>query len=247
MSALSDRLRQAGWLLEPLGEGRWRLTAPDGAVLEEHADNLRRGAPGVLRRLEADEDAIAAGTRTPFLATARLTAPPLDGKGSLLAEYAARKHIVRGHAVLRMLTAPDDTGSRMLQESGAWRVESLLPPWPCPDLPGDTHPFHILLCEHVIDVLPLTDRKEVLSTIARLLPKDGEAWFSLFQMSAIPPEALRHPYEDGYTLDYGPHRVFIRPHTPAMAQREITGILGGTFETAATRHHELICCWRPHA
>lgn len=247
MSALHTRMRNAGWILLPLGEGRWRLTAPDGNTWEDHADNLTPKIPAITQHLEADEAAIAAGTRTPFLGTARLTAPPLDGYPTLLAEWIAQQHIPRGHAVLRLLTAPDPAGTDLLHQAGAWRVDTLLPPWTPPSLPGDTHPFHVILCEHVIDVLPRIDRTQVLQTIAKILPKDGEAWFSLFQMSAMPPDALKHPHEDGYTLAYGRHTVFLRPHTPTMAQREITEFLGGTLEIAATRHHELICCWRPHA
>jgi len=247
MSHFSDRLYQAGWVIRKQTPGHYSAWSPTGKRFEWVSENGDACLTEMERQLAEDERAIAQGKYTPYLGTARLTAPDLDGRPSLLAERIAHDHLARGHAVLRLLTAPDPAGDEALSHSGAWRVESLTAPWQWKSPPGGTPPFRVLLCEHVVDVLPKVDRYPLYKRMAETLHPEGEIYFSFFQMSALPDEPLRTPFEDGYRIPHGRHQLFIRPYTPAMVQREITALFNGNVKILANPFHELICCWRPHA
>ncbi|MCC5849113.1 MAG: hypothetical protein JJU29_13585 [Verrucomicrobia bacterium] len=247
MSSFSDRLYQAGWVIRKHTPEHYTAWSPSGNRFEWRPEKGETCRVEMERQLVEDERAIDQGAHTPFLGTARLTAPDLGNHPSLLAERIAHDHSARGHAVLRLLTISDPAGDEALSNSGAWRVESLLAPWQWQPPPGGAPPYRVLLCEHVVDVLPKADRYPLYKRMAAALHPDGEIYFSLFQMSALPDEPLRTPFEDGYQMAHGRHRVFVRPYTPAMAQREITALLHGNLEIFANPFHELHCCWRPHA
>lgn len=246
MSALSDRMLSAGWVLRRLGPGKWSVVAPSG-FSAIHTDAIwTPGVETVEAELGKTETAISKGEHTPFLGTCRLASPPLEDKPTLLAEKIAHGGHARDHAVLRVLSSPDPAGDEVLSRHGAWRAESLLPPWKGPHHPGPP-PFHLLLCEHLLDTLPPIDRNHLLMMLPSLLHPDGCAWFSFFQMSGMPPDHLREPHADGYKVRYGRHFVFLRPYTPATALKELAALPKGEVRTAWTQHHELVCTWKPHA
>lgn len=199
--------------------------------------------PEMILCLRREESLLQQGKLTFFSGTCRLSTPDLQGGASPVAEHAASEHLCKGHAVLRYRVFPDPVGDELLRNAGAWRVETRTAPWMAPD--HSSQPVALILCEHVADVLPPTDRRRVYAQIRSSLAPEGVACFAFFQISALPDASRRLPYEDGYLVQYGKQDVFFRPFTEAMARKELLRELGGIVESGWLHHHELVMRWRP--
>lgn len=242
MHTSSDRFIAAGWLIRKVSPDLWELTAVDGTRYPLAAGTTP--SPEALQHLQRDEDEIAAGTYSPFAGTCRLSCPPLEGLPSPLAAGIADRHLSRNASILRLCAQPDPAGDALLAARGAWRVETLLPPWR-PRNNSPVTPFSLILCDHLLDSLPRSDRLRIARLIREQLLKDGAAYFSLYDISGMPPPESRTPFEDGYCVRYGRAAAFLRPYTAATAQREILHLLPGLLHPVWTRHHEHVYEWRP--
>jgi hypothetical protein len=250
MQELSRRMLKSGWILNkdpdkpcwtyhsPLGLKGTLGTGWDGKIIPPEC---------LLRELDRVEQAIVENRITRFTGTACRVQPPLPPEGSPLALRLANEHIAKGHAVLRLRATEDPSGDEALRKHGAWRVETLLPPW---TVPANYHSagFSVMTCEHLLDTLPQPDRQNLFKTLLSLTPPgDGSVYFTVVQMSAIPREWRENPLEDGYQVKYGHNLCFIKPYNESMLRRELSRALPGDIERAWILHHELTCIWRPHA
>lgn len=248
MKTLSQRMLNSGWLLHKQEKNAWSFQSPLGfSTTWTPPPGLPPVPPeDLLREIEAVEQAIAEGKISRFLGAAARTQPPVPPEGSPTALHLAREHLAKNHAVLRFRTQPDPAGDQALLRSGAWRVETWLPPWPPPrtcHLSG----FTVFTCEHLLDSLPRLDRRHLFHTIQALTPApEGVVYFTVIQMSALPREWLKMPFEDGYQIPYGHNQCFVKPYSESMLQRELSGALSGYVRRAWIHHHEITFTWRPH-
>ncbi len=248
MRALSERMLNSGWLLHKNGDGSWSFQSPLGFRTRwTPAPDTPASPPAdLLRELEAVELAIHDGRISRFLGPAPRIQPPLPPEGAPVALHLARDHLAKGHAVLRFRTLPDPAGDQALLDSGAWRVETLPPPWTLPKS-YRTSGFTVFTCEHLLDSLPRLDRRHLFDTLKSLTPApDGVVYFTAVQMSALPREWLKTPFEDGYQVQYGHNLCFIKPYNESMLRRELSDALPGHVSRAWIHHHELAFIWRPH-
>jgi hypothetical protein len=251
MSSLIPSMRANGWVIRQSPPGTWRFRSPHGASWSFTAGQLRGESvrQTLLEENDRVQHALNTGALSPWFGTATLLQPPLPPDGAPIATHIAKHHLAKGLAVLRLRTDPDDAGSETLRHHGAWRVETLLPPWDTSsvNLSSDATRFSVILCEHLIDTLPVLDRKPLYGKLLALTPPLGQVYFNAFQMSALPTSWRESPFEDGYLIPYGPHQCFVKPYNEAMLHREIDHALPGTVERGWTACHELTCSWRPHA
>lgn len=249
MHTLSDRMLKSGWLVKKTAENSFTLISPLGFhCVWNRVSNEEETPPPteVQTEIISVETAISEGRISRFLGTSPLLQPPLPNEGALMASYIARQHIAKGHAVLRYRATPDEAGSRTLREQGgAWRVETLLPPWNLP-YPSTAAAFSVLLCEHLLDTLPKTDRMHLLQHIREMTPPQGVVYFSVYQMDGLQRAWLKHPFEDGYEVPYGRNKCFIKPYNESMLRRELSEQLHGSVERAWIQFHERVYAWRPH-
>lgn len=249
MKALSERMLKSGWILHKSADATWTALSPRGyrETLHKRGDGQVTPSPDLLREITEVERLIETGGFSRYLGTSRRLQPPLPPEGAPLAQHLARRHIARGHAVLRFRSLPDPAGDQTLLDHGAWRVETLSPPWQNTE-PLKTSRFTVFTCEHLLDTLPRLDRRRLLAILLQQVPKgDGVAYFTVLQMSALPKEWLQVPSEDGYQIQYGHNLCFVKPYNEAMLRRELAGTLPGDIERAWIQHHELTYSWRPHA
>jgi len=234
-------MRKAGWLLKRQSTGGWTAQSLHGARF--HVEDETALPPELIRCLREEEAELAQGGLTPFSGTCRLSDPPLNSFAAPVAEHLAGHHLCKGHAVLRYRVSPDPAGDEALLAAGAWRVETETAPWMNPQ--PHSAPVAVVTCEHVCDVLPMRDRRRVYQQIRKTTAEDGVVYFVFFQLSALPESVRRSPFEDGYIVPYGKQEVFFRPHTEAMARKELLRELGGHVSPGWIQHHEFTCCWRP--
>lgn len=251
MNTLIPSFRANGWVIQPSPEGTWSFRSPLGSAWNPSPHELKSEPfrQTLLQENSRVQEALNTAQISPCFGTATLLQPPLPPEGAPLAVRIAKEHQAKGHAVLRLRTDPDEPGSQTLREHGAWRVDTLLPPWESlTHNPSNASTrFSIILCEHLIDTLPSPDRKQLYNKIQSLTPSLGLVFFNVFQMSALPKSWLNQPFEDGYLIPYGPHRCFVKPYNEAMLHREIAAALPGAREKSWSSYHELVCSWRSHA
>lgn len=237
----------AGWVLRPLDAKRWEAISPENNCFQWADDTWSPSEAGMLCELEKTETAIQRQQYSPFLGTSRLTDPDAEHKGGVLLPWLRRDHRGNDQTILRARVAPDPAGDELLYQGGARRVETILQPWPVASgSPRETR-FHLLLCEHIADVLPKPDRVRVLKQLVSHLHPQGEAYFSYYEITALPDSQPRENESDGYVFTRGRHRVFLKPYLPGQAISELTRILGGFAEQVHLQFDEFICRWRPDA
>ncbi len=246
MHELSARMLQAGWVLRPENDGLWSVLAPAGRTFHYRHGQWTPGREEVLAALREDEDAIAAGRQSRFRGTCRLTHVPSGESPSPYIARLCHDGFVAGHHVLRLRCGPDPVGDAALLQAGARRVETHAP-WQGELPEAFAKTFHLLLAEHVVDVLPRVDRAWFYRQMAKAIRPDGTAFFALHAMEAMPPAEERKVFGDGYEVGRGKQPVFYKPYTPAMALREIRQQLGGYAQEAWTLYHEVVIRWTAHA
>ncbi len=249
MQALSERMLNSGWILHKNGDASWFFRSPLGfsGTWMPEPPRPAEPPPELLRELEAVELAIEQQRISRYLGVARRMQPPLPAEGAYTALRLAGDHVAKGHAVLRFRAMPDPAGDQALLDRGAWRVETLLPPWSVPDT-FRTSGFKVFTCEHLLDTLPRLDRSHLFNTLLTLCrPPDGVVYFTVVQMSGLPRDWTQTPCEDGYQVRYGHNLCFIKPYNETMLRRELTTALQGSGARAWIHHHELAYTWRPHA
>lgn len=247
MNTRSERMLKAGWVLRALDAERWQAISPETTCFEWAEDTWSPSEAEMLSELEKTETAIQHQQYTPFLGTSRLTDPESDPKGGILLPWLLRDHRANDQTILRARVAPDPSGDEALYQAGARRVETLLQPWNAASGNSRDVHFHLLLCEHIADVLPKADRTRVLKQLISHLHPQGEAYFSFYEISALPESQPRENESDGYVFTRGRHRVFLKPYLPGQAESELTRCLGGVAEQVHLQFDEFICRWRPDA
>lgn len=238
---------KAGWVLRPLAAGHWEAVSPENHRFLWADDAWSPSEQEMLAELEKTETAIYHQQYTPFVGTSRLTESATDPKGGILLPWLLRDHRVKDQTILRARVAPDPPGDEMLYQGGARRVETLLQPWPATSGSSRDAHFHLLLCEHIADVLPKPDRLRVLKQLVTHLHPQGEACFSFYEITALPDSSPHENESDGYVFTRGRHRVFLKPYLPGQAENELTRTLGGFAEQVHLQFDEFICRWRPDA
>lgn len=249
MKALSVRMLNSGWILHKNPDTSWSFRSPLGYETRwTPPENAPASPPEELvREIDRVEDAIHRGAISRYLGPAGRVQPPLPAEGAPAATRLAREHIAKGHAVLRFRTHPDPTGDQTLLHHGAWRVETLLPPWTLPDT-FIASGFNVLMVEHLLDTLPKLDRAPLYKTLLTITPpREGVVYFNVVQMAGLPRDWLKTPLEDGYQVPYGQNLCFVKPYNESMLKRELAEALPGTVARAWIYHHELAYTWRPHA
>jgi hypothetical protein len=199
------------------------------------------------RELEQTENDILLGRYSPFVGTSRLTRPDDDQTPGLLTQWLIQQDQVKGHSILRARVSEDPAGDERLYEAGARRVETLLPSWP--EAPNSQRyiPFHLLICEHVIDVIPQKDRANILPRMRSHLSAEATAYFSFYQMDALPLSRPHHSFGDGYVFEHGLHKVFMKPSMPGLCAQGLQKSLGGFAEEVNVLYNEIFCRWTPYA
>ncbi len=242
MHELSDRLLAAGWILEPVpGSQAWSLQGPDGFsgtwVQGQWSPSLEK----LLNALERAEHGIRRNEQTPFRSTCRIWKP----ESLLLPAWTADAGFAADRDILRIQCRRDPAGDTRLLEHGARRVQTLFP-WEIGTMEAKGA-FHLVLIDHVTDLLPRIDRETMYATAKQHLRKDGQVFISLFDVSAVPPDVNRTPYEDGYRLQMGRHHCFLKPHTESGVLKELKREAGGKAEVVGHPYQEYICRWWPYA
>jgi hypothetical protein len=247
MNTRSERMLAAGWVLQALDKTRWEAVSPENKTFVWANESWSPSEADMIHELEKNERAVQENQYSTFLGTSRLTDPAGPQKGGILIPWLLRGRRVRDGTILRARVAPDPEGDDQLYQAGARRVETLLQPWPATTGSSRDVHFHLLLCEHIADVLPKPDRTRVLKQLVSHLHPQGEAFFSFYEITALPESVERKDFSDGYVFPRGRHRVFLKPYLPARAEAELTRHLRGSAEQVHLQFDEFICSWRPDA
>lgn len=237
----------AGWVLEKGPGLAWRAVSPENQVFDWENGVWQPDETRLMAELAENEKAIRQGFYTPFVGTSRLTVPKDDPQPGLLTRWLIEKERIQGQSILRVRCAADPAGDEWLYRAGARRIETLLQPWRAAP---DTHrhiPFHLLICEHVADVLPKEDRERVLPRLLSHLAQGAEAYFSFYQYDALPLHLPHDAKKDGYVFKYGPHAVFMKPSLPGRCAPALHQLLGGFVEEQELLYNEIFCRWYPDA
>lgn len=238
---------EAGWVFHKRSDDRWEILSPRDRRFFWTKHDWEPSRREVEACLEADEEAIRSGEFTPFTGTARLVNPPRPGVPDTLCAWLADGRRVKGLSVLRAACRREAAGDERLLQAGARKVDTLPPPWSAAADTARSFPYQMVVCGHLADCLPPADRRRLLVNLATHLHPDGEIHFSFYEMSALPPEAGREPFEDGYRFKRGRHHVFLKPWLPGQARKELERQLGGYTEVAQRPYDEFFCRWRPDA
>ncbi|WFB37301.1 hypothetical protein P3T73_05945 [Kiritimatiellota bacterium B12222] len=246
MQERSKQMLAAGWVLKKISPTHWQVSSPQGNAFEWMAGSWTPQESELIAELKETEQAIRENRYSPFLGTCQLSASEHDNTAALLTQWLCQQKLIKGHSVLRARVSIDHAGDELLYAAGARRVETLLPPWP--EAPH-THchiPFHLLICEHVADVLPKEDRKHVLPRLITHLKDNAPAYFSFHQLDALPLDKSHRSFQDGYIFQQGPHEVFMKPTLPGRAAENLHTILGGFSEEINLLFNEIFCKWLPY-
>ncbi len=236
----------AGWVLQSIAPERWQATSPENKIFIWENNSWDPDEKELLAELEKNEQAIGEGSYSSFTGTSRLSDTEDKTQAGLLTQWLIRHGNIKGNTLLRARVSPDPVGDELLYQAGARRVETILQPWPEAPKSARYLPSHLLICEHVADVLPKTERKQTLKRLVTHLHSDAEAYFSFYQMDALP---LHRPHEssgDGYIFHQGPHQIFLKPTLPGQCAGAVQKILGGFAEEVDLLYDQIICRWFPH-
>lgn len=247
MQERSQRMLAAGWVLQKYQADSWQAISPENKIFKWQDGIWHPDEVQVLSELKKNELAIRDGVYSPFVGTSRLTVSEADPQPGLLTQWLIQKHRIQDQSILRVRCAPDPIGDELLYSAGARRIETLLQPWPPAP---DTHrhiPFHLLICEHVADVLPKQDRATILPRLISHLAPDAEAYFSFYQLDALPLHLPHSSENDGYVFTRGPHEVFMKPSLPGRCAPALRSVLGGFAEELDILYNEILCRWTPDA
>lgn len=237
----------AGWVLQKKPEAQWQAISPENRTFLWQAGSWLPDESAVLAELEKNETAIQRGLYTPFVGTSRLTVPQSNPQAGLLTQWLCQKNRIQEHTILRVRCGADPAGDELLYAAGARRIETLLQPWPtAPD--NHLHiPSHLIICEHVADVLPKQERAIILPRLLSHLAPDAEAYFSFYQLDALPRHLPHRSEKDGYIFTRGRHEVFMKPSLPGQCAPALKKMLGGFVEEVDILFNEIICRWTPDA
>ncbi|MDF3130687.1 hypothetical protein P0Y35_15870 [Kiritimatiellaeota bacterium B1221] len=246
MKEQSQRMLAAGWVLQSIAPETWQATSPENQkfIWKNHSWHPEEDL--LLAELKKNEQAIQEGLYSKFIGTSRLSSTGNDAQASLLTQWLVRHASIKGNTLLRARVAPDPRGDELLYQAGARRVETLLQPWPEAPASARFLPSHLLICEHVADTLPKAERNHTLKRLTTHLHPDAEAYFSFYQMDALP---LHRPHEssgDGYIFQQGPHQLFLKPTLPGQCAPAVQKALGGFAEEVDLLYDQIICRWFPH-
>lgn len=186
------------------------------------------------------ERRIAQGKETPFLTSARLTTP----ETSPLVARLLEEHSLSKQSVLLLGGDRDLHTLSLLRNSDCFRVECYDPNLH-PDETILKHKYHRILCIHLIDRLPPTDRAAAYTRVADCLRDDGLAWFSFYGPTSLPASPQRSYHEDGYSYAHGRNDVFFKAYSEMEARREILQHLGGTILQSFPLYEDHNLCWSP--
>lgn len=247
MKEKSKRMLEAGWVIQMLADGQWSALSPENRHFVWADGKWDPGETQLMDELEANEQAIREGRYSPFAGTSRLTSTADPDHASLLCQWAAKHAETRGSTVLRARCTPDPVGDELLYAAGARRVETLLQPWA--EAPHSVRhlPSRLLLCEHVAEVLPKPERQRTLQRILTHLHGEARAYFSFYQLEALPAHLEKESSGDGYIFHLDPHRVFIKPSLPGQCAPALMKMLGGFAEEVDLLYNTIICRWLPDA
>gem|GEM_PF-1256492 len=247
MQERSKRMLEAGWVLQALSEKKWLATSPRNLLFYWEGNKWKPSEHEMIHELEQTENDILLGRYSPFVGTSRLTAPVDIKMPGLLTQWLIQQDQIKGHSILRVRVNLDPAGDEKLYEAGARRVETLLQPWPeAPD--NQRHiPFHLLICEHVADVIPQKDRSVILPRLTSHLASEANAYFSFYQMDALPLTRPHHSFGDGYIFEHGLHKVFMKPSLPGLCAGGVQKLVGGFAEEVNVLYNEIFCRWSPYA
>lgn len=246
MQEYSKRMLSAGWVLHSLGQERWKCISPENRSFYYEEGKWTPEEPDLSGELEKNETSIEEGIYSPFSGTSRLTVNPESTQAGLLTQWLIRQDHIKGKSILRARVAPDPVGDENLYEAGARRVTTLLQPWfSAPD--NQRHlTSHLLICEHVADVLPKSHRSPTLKRLISHLSPDADAYFSFYQMEALPLDRPHETLMDGYVFPHGPHHVFLKPSLPGQCATSLQKSLGGFAEEVDLLYNEIFCRWFPN-
>jgi hypothetical protein len=247
MKERSQRLLAAGWVLKKRSPDVWQAISPENQIFQWEDGVWHPGETQLLEELTKNETAIREGVYSSFVGTSRLTVPEADPQPGLLTRWLIQKNRIQDQSILRVRCGPDPAGDELLYAAGARRIKTLLPPWPAAP---ETHrhiPFHLLIGEHVADVLPKQDRASVLPRLISYLAPDTEAYFSFYQLDALPLHLPHRSENDGYVFTRGLHEVFIKPSLPGRCAPSLHSTLGGFTEELDILYNEIFCRWTPDA
>jgi hypothetical protein len=242
MERLSTRMLQAGWVVSPAENKQWHARSPRSREFRHSETGWDPPEAELMRELIQNEADIRAGNISRYFGASRLTGSTVDQ----LAVWMAREGRVRQLSVLRVRVDADPSGDDALYAAGARRVDTLSLPWPAAEENARVFPFHLLLGEHVLDVLPPGDRRRLLGRLQGYLRPDAVAVFSFFTAAALPEKRKRESHEDGYVMACGLHEVFLKPYLQSEAQTELRNAWKGYAETLHAAPLEFYCRWNPH-
>lgn len=246
MKLQSKRMLEAGWVIQSTAPGQWQAVSPENRIFVWENEVWNPDESCVLEELEKNEQAVQAGQYGVFTGTSRLIDPDRNEQAGLLTQWLVRHGKIRGTTILRARVSADPLGDELLYNAGARRVETLLQPWS--EAPETTRHLssHLLICEHVADVLPKQERIQTLQRLITHLHTDAEAYFSFYQMDALPLYRPHSSAGDGYIFPRGPHKVFLKPSLPGQCAGTLQKILGGFAEEVDTLYNQIFCRWVPH-
>lgn len=246
MQDLSKRMLAAGWVLHSQSENSWEVISPHNRTFRWESGDWNPGREAMLAELERCEKEILLSEYSPFTGTSRLTVNSKNPTPGLLTQWLCRHESISGSTILRVRAEKDPAGDEELYAAGARRVETLLQPWPPAPNTQRHIPFHLMICEHVADVLPQKDRNRTLPRLQSHLAADATAYFSFYQMDALPLSRPHRSAGDGYIFAHGPHEVFMKPSLPGQCAAGLQKIIGGFAEEVDLLYNEIICRWSPH-
>ncbi|MGA0370071.1 MAG: hypothetical protein ACO3N7_11565, partial [Kiritimatiellia bacterium] len=244
MQEISQRMLSAGWILHSVkSEEAWTAISPENKMFRWQSGKWIPDLNRLLEELNHNERSIREGIYTPYTGTSRLTVPDQKNTPALLTKWLVQQGAVKGKSVLRARCAEDPAGDELLYQAGARRVTTLLQPWNAAPENHRHLSSHLLICEHVADVLPKADRIPTLKRILTHLGAEAEAYFSFYQMDALPMTLPHQSFEDGYLFSYGRHQVFMKPTLPGRCAPLLQHILGGFSEEINLLYNEIFCRW----
>lgn len=233
----------AGWVIQKAPEETWEVCASGGQRFQYCAGHWDTHPNRIQDALESDEKAIMDGRMSPFVTRSLLTARETGYGTSPLLQRLCNEGHPKGQSVLRFGGGQDRSGHELIVDAGAIRVDEYDPNF-YPDPAPLQNTYKLLICLHVLDCIPPSDRRTLFQQIKACTRNDGCAWISLYSASALPETSERQYHQDGYAYRSGHNRVFYKPYTRMGADSELGKYLGGVLTFMWSHPHEFIYCWR---